>query len=306
MLAPPHERQDREPQRAIRPTRDSFGVVRILITGGRGQLGTDVALACEAAGDDVTRLGHSELDIGDGAAVQATVASARPDAIINCAAWTAVDDCEADPERADLVNHRAVGFLAEAAQQVGAHLVQVSTDYVFDGTKLDAYIETDTPNPQSVYGTSKLAGEGAAGERATIVRTSWVCSGHGGNMVATILRLAANHPSLSFVSDQRGNPTFTADLAPALRQLALDRHEGTLHVTNEETVSWFEFARAVLEASGSDPERVSPIATAELKPARPAPRPTNSALSNQRYASAGYAPLRNFREALAEVIPAYL
>jgi len=280
--------------------------MRVLITGGRGQLGTDVTTACVAAGDQVTSLGHTELDIADPVAVSRAVSAAKPDAIINCAAWTAVDDCEADRDRADLINHRAVGFLAQAASDVGAHLVQVSTDYVFDGTKVGAYIESDAPNPQSVYGASKLAGELAAGANSTVVRTSWVCSGHGGNMVATILRLATSHPTLNFVSDQRGNPTFTADLAPALRQLAVDRFAGTLHVTNEETVSWFEFAQAVLEASGDDPARVSPIATADLQPARPAPRPANSALSNERFASLGYAPLQSFRLALAEAIPAYL
>jgi len=125
-------------------------------------------------------------------------------------------------------------------------------------------------------------------------------------MVATVMRLIAEHPQLSFVEDQRGNPTFTADLAPALRQLALDRHAGTLHVTNAETVSWFEFVQAVLAAAGEDPGRVSPIATADMTPARPAPRPTNSALSNELYESLGYPPMRNFRAALAEAVVAYL
>lgn len=203
------------------------------------------------------------------------------------------------------MNGHAVGFLANAARTSGAHLVQVSTDYVFDGTKSGEYDERDETNPQSVYGRSKLAGEIAASADATVVRTSWVCSAHGGNMVATILRLAATHPQLRFVSDQRGKPTFAADLAPALRQLALERHAGTLHVTNAGTVSWFEFAQAVLDASGQDPTRVSPIATVDLQPARPAPRPANSALSNDLYTSLGYAPLREFRIALGEVVRSY-
>jgi len=174
---------------------------------------------------------------------------------------------------------------------------------VFDGTKTGAYIEEDTPNPQSVYGTSKLAGEIAAAPAASVVRTSWVCSTHGGNMVATILRLAQSHPQLSFVADQRGNPTFTSDLAPVLRQLAADRYQGTIHVTNTGTVSWFEFAQAVLRANGDDPERVAPITTADMP--RPAPRPANSALSNQLLSDLGYPLLPEFEETLAHVVASY-
>ncbi len=279
--------------------------MRVLVTGGQGQLGKDVTAWCERSGDEVISLAHRDVDISSAAAVADAMQQASPDAVINCAAWTAVDECEGDPERANTMNGIAVGILASAARSQGAHLVQVSTDYVFDGTKVGAYEEDDTPNPQSAYGRSKLLGEIEAGPEASIVRTSWVCSGHGGNMVATILRLASTHPELRFVSDQRGNPTFTADLAPALRQLAIDRQVGTVHVTNAETVSWFEFAQAVLEASGNDPNRVTAIQTADLTPPRPAPRPSNSALSNDHFASLGYEPLRNFRSALAEIVDLY-
>lgn len=260
---------------------------------------------CGQAGDDTLALGQSELDVTDQYKVLATVRTFGPDVIINCAAWTAVDDCEADPARADLVNHRAVGFLAEAAVESRAHLVHISTDYVFDGTKDAAYIETDTPNPQTVYGRSKLAGELAAGPDATVVRTSWLCSTHGGNMVETVLRLAREHDQLQFVDDQRGNPTFTSDLASAVRQLAVDRHRGVVHVTNTGTVSWFEFAQTVMRVSGLDPARVFPVATADLVPQRPATRPANSALSDDMFVSLGYPALPDFRETLAEVIAAY-
>ena len=279
--------------------------MRVLITGAGGQLGTDVVRHCVASGDDVYGLTHAELDITDTAAVADQVAALRPDVIINCAAWTNVDACESDPARADRVNHLAVAALANAASATDAHLVQVSTDYVFDGSKSTAYEETDTPNPQTVYGQAKLAGERAAGDAATIARTSWVYSCHGGNMAATILRLAAQYDELTFVDDQRGNPSFTVDLAPALRDLAMDRHAGTVHVTNAETVSWFEFARAVLEAAGADPQRVRAITTAELHPPRPAPRPANSALSNARFEQLGYDLLPSFRSNLAEVVRAY-
>jgi len=277
--------------------------MRVLVTGAAGQLGKDVVSLCRGLGDDVHALARTDLDVGDQEQVNAVVGEIRPDVIINCAAWTAVDDCQSDPDKADRINHLGVGFLAEASAAAGAHLVQVSTDYVFDGTKVGAYVEDDTPNPQSVYGASKLAGEQAATPAASVVRTSWVCSTHGGNMVATILRLATSHPQLKFVADQRGNPTFTSDLAPVLRQLAADRHRGTLHVTNSGTVSWFEFAQAVLLANGDDPNRVAPITTAEMP--RPAPRPANSALSNQLLSELGYTLLPDFRETLDQVVASY-
>lgn len=278
--------------------------MRALITGSHGQLGKDTVRHCVESGDDVTGLSHAELDITDATAVQHAVAQASPDIIINCAAWTAVDDCESDPHRAHLINAQAVGYLADAATAAGAHLVHVSTDYVFDGMKVGDYIETDATNPLNVYGRSKLAGEAAAGPTASIVRTSWLCSAHGGNMVETILRLAQTNPDLRFVSDQRGNPTFAADLAPALRALAVERHAGTMHITNSGTVSWFEFAQAVLGAAGRDPACVQPIPASELTTGS-APRPANSALSNDLLASLGYRPLRDFRDALAEVVVAY-
>lgn len=278
--------------------------MNVLITGAQGQLGRDLALVCRQRGDIVHALDRNGLDVSQRSAIDEAVNALRPDTIVNCAAWTAVDACEGDPARADRVNHLAVQYLREAADRTGAHLVQVSTDYVFDGTKLGAYVETDQPNPQSVYGTTKHAGEVAAGPTASVVRTSWVCSAHPGNMVATIVRLANEHPELRFVNDQRGNPTFTVDLADALRNLAVDRASGVYHVTNTGTVSWFEFAQAVMTAAGFDPARVSPITTAEMP--RPAARPANSALANERYVAEGYQPLRPYESALADIINAHL
>ena len=235
--------------------------------------------------------------------MRAALDAAEPDVVINCAAWTAVDACEDDPDRAQSINGEVVGVLAEACAARGAHLIQVSTDYVFDGAKDGAYSETDTPNPQSVYGKSKLLGERLAGPDAAVVRTSWVYSRHGGNMVATICRLAGEHDTLSFVDDQRGHPTHTADLAGALLQLASRRSTGIWHCTNSGAVSWFEFAQAVLEAAGQDPSRVLPISTAQMP--RPAPRPANSVLANTRY-DAAFAPLPDFRDGLEHVVNAYL
>ncbi len=200
--------------------------MRVLVTGAGGQLGRDVVLACGGAGDDVVACTHAELDVTDRDAVLGAVLSVRPHAVIHAAAWTAVDDCEADLERAYASNALAVRWVAEACRRADAHLVHLSTDYVFSGAKSGPYVEWDEPDPLSAYGRSKLAGEREAGPEATIVRTSWVCGEHGANMVKTILRLAGEHDQLTFVDDQRGHPTFTADLAPMLRRLALDRRAG--------------------------------------------------------------------------------
>jgi dTDP-4-dehydrorhamnose reductase len=279
--------------------------MRVLVTGSGGQLGRDVVDACERAGDEVIRADRGRLEVTDRDAVLGTVLATQPDAVVHCAAWTAVDLCESDPERAFVQNALAVRWAAEAARRSGAHLVHVSTDYVFDGTQATPYTEWDEPAPRSVYGRSKLAGEreamaGAPG--ATVVRTSWLCGEHGPNMVKTILRLAGTQPVLSFVDDQRGHPTFTADLAPALRRLALDRRPGLHHVTNQGAVSWFEFAGAVLAAAGEDPGRVKPISTADLDPPRPAPRPANSVLDNAALRAAGLPLLDDFRVPLARLV----
>lgn len=274
--------------------------MHVLVTGAGGQLGQDVAAAFSR--HEVTALAHAELDVSDRDQVLGAITTLRPQAVVHCAAWTAVDACEGDPDRAFAANALAVRHVAEGARRVGAHVCHISTDYVFDGAKPAPYHEWDTPAPRSVYGASKLAGERELDADATIVRTSWVCGLGGANMVKTILRIAAQQPNLAFVDDQIGHPTFTADLAQAVRRLVIDRRPGVFHVTNQGAVSWFEFARAVMAAAGHDPERVAPIATHELQPARPAPRPANSVLDNAAWRLSGLAPLRDFREPLAELV----
>jgi dTDP-4-dehydrorhamnose reductase len=285
--------------------------VKVLVTGAGGQLGHDVVATSEAAGDEVLGLTRGDLDVTDRGAVVAAVTSWRPDVVMHCAAWTAVDACESDPARAEAINGLAVRWVAEACDEVGAHLVHVSTDYVFDGKLSRPYHEFDRPNPLGVYGSSKLAGEREAvvlGNAATVVRASWVCGEHGANMVATILRLLTagdDTPGrLAFVDDQRGCPTFTADLAPMLRRLVLEGRGGVHHVTNQGAVTWFEFAQAVVAAAGRDPAVVRPISTSELDPPRPAPRPANSVLDNAVLRTAGIPLLRDFHEPLAELVAA--
>jgi len=274
--------------------------VRVLVTGAGGQLGQDVAAVF--ARHEVTAVTHAQLDVTDRDQVLGAVTTLRPQAIVHCAAWTAVDACERDPDRAFAANALAVRHVAEGARRVGAHVCHISTDYVFDGTKAAPYHEWDVPAPRSVYGASKLAGERELDADATIVRTSWVCGFGGANMVKTILRIATQQTALAFVDDQVGHPTFTADLAVAIRRLVIDRRPGTFHVTNQGAVSWYEFARAVMRAAGNDPDRVSPIATSQLDPPRPAPRPANSVLDNAALRMSGVPLLRDFREPLAELV----
>ncbi len=283
--------------------------MRVLVTGAGGQLGTDVARHCEASGDEVVAVDRGALDVSDGPAVRALVTGGRFDVVFNAAAWTAVDACESDPERAFRVNALACRWLAQACRRSGAHLVHVSTDYVFDGTKPEPYHEWDRPDPRSVYGASKWAGEHEiavhAGGEATIARTSWVFGEHGHNMVKTVLALR-DRDELAFVDDQRGCPTATADLAVTLRTLAADRVPGLFHVTNDGPTTWFGFVRDVLSAAGEDPGKVRPIATSDLDPPRPAPRPANSVLDGAALRGAGVAPLRHYRDPLQQVVDALL
>jgi dTDP-4-dehydrorhamnose reductase len=274
--------------------------VRVLITGAGGQLGRELVDAFDR--HEVVALDHHQLDVADRDAVLGAVTSVQPDVVVNAAAWTAVDANESDPDRAFAVNALAVRYVADGARRVGAWVCHVSTDYVFDGTKADPYVEWDRPNPVSVYGRSKLGGELELGPGDTIVRTSWVCGYHGANMVKTILRLAGENDTLRFVDDQRGQPTFADDLAVMIRKLVVERRPGLFHVTNQGAVSWYEFAREILAAADLDPDRVQPIATADLDPPRPAPRPANSVLDNAALRLGGVDLAADFREPLRRLV----
>ena len=294
--------------------------MRVLLTGAAGRLGRDLHLALAGAAPpggvppehlrslprgsvDVIAADRQRLPIDVRGAVLEAVEGVRPDVIVHAAARTDVDGCEGDPDGAFLVNALGTRHVAEAAARVGAHLVYISTDYVFDGTA-GRYREWDTPNPISVYGASKLAGERECPSSATIVRTSWLSGLSGDGAVRRMLRQAFEESPLRYVDDQRGSPTFAADLAATVAALALARLPGTYHVTNEGSASRFELAQAVLAAVGQDPSRVEPITTADLDPQPPARRPPDSSLDNFALRLAGWPALAPWREGLARYVAA--
>ena len=235
-------------------------------------LGQDMV---RAAGGNAVALAHADLDVTDAAAVRDALAGAT---VINSAAYTDVDGAEGEPEAARAVNEEGARNVAEAA----ARVIYVSTDYVFDGDKPGAYVESDPVNPLSAYGRSKLAGERAtltASPHSLIVRTSWLFGARGTNFVETMLRRGEEDGGVRVVDDQVGCPTFTGHLAEALVALADGHEHGVLHVAGSGTCSWYEFARAIFERAGMDVE-LEPCTTAEFP--RPARRPANSALASER------------------------
>jgi len=219
--------------------------------------------------------------------VRHAVEAAEPAVVLHAAAWTDVDGCEGDPDRAMLVNGRGTANVADACRAAGCRLITVSTDYVFAGDKDGPYEETDPPAPISAYGRSKLAGERATlalGDAAAVARTAWVYADHGKNFLLTMLRLGRERSELRVVDDQRGSPTFAADLAAALLDLAAAGGAGVYHVTNAGSVTWNGFARAIFAGVGMN-VTVTPVTSAEFP--RPAPRPANSVLANMRFAGEG-------------------
>ncbi len=281
----------------------------LLVTGGNGQLGRAVTEQAIAAGHLVRAGGSADLDVTDSAtvsdAVAALVSAGERAVVINCAAHTAVDAAESEPAKAAAVNTHGAENLAVSCAQHGAQLVHVSTDYVFAGDAAVPYQPGDPAEPRSVYGQTKLAGERAvlaALPSARVVRTAWVYSAHGTNFVSTMLRLQRERDTVRVVDDQQGSPTWAADLAAGLVELAarVDIPGGVLHATNSGATTWFGLAQAVFAEVGADPQRVQPCGTAEFP--RPAPRPAFSVLSNEAWAAAGLTPLPPWREALHQAL----
>jgi len=274
---------------------------KILLFGAGGMLAHD-AVAVLQTGFEVIPSREEELDICSAEAVHAAVSSIRPEVVINCAAYTLVDACETEREKAFAVNAEGVKHLALACRQTGSLLVHISTDYVFDGTKPAAYTETDIPHPLSVYGQSKLAGEQYVQElleRYVIIRSSWLYGAGGNNFISTILRLARDKRELPVVNDQRGSPTWTRDLSRAMKALLDGNPQGIYHVSNQGNCTWYEYARQIVELAGLG-LTVRPITTDELN--RPAPRPSYSVLDCSRFTGETGMVLRNWETALEEYI----
>lgn len=256
--------------------------MRILVTGAGGMLGRDVALAAGNAGHDVVALTRLDLDITDRDAVFERLQLVQPAVVFNCAAWTDVDGAEGNEEAVTAVNAEGAGIVAAAAADVGAEIVQISTDYVFDGSKRTPYVEDDPPAPLSAYGRSKLAGEqavAAANKRHFIVRTSWLFGVGGGNFVETMLRLAEDHDEVLVVHDQVGSPTYTWHLAYGLLRLIEKAAYGIHHMTAAGSCSWFDFAREIFDQAGMECRVLA--STTEML-GRPAPRPAYSVLGSAR------------------------
>lgn len=273
-------------------------MTRYLIAGAGGMLGHD--LQHVLAGREVRALGRTELDITDAASVADAVRDV--DVVINAAAHTAVDDAESHEDEAYAINATGAGLLAAAAADAGARFVQVSTDYVFRGDAAIPYPEDAPLDPLGAYGRTKAAGERLVREAhpgAHIVRTAWLYGEHGASFPRTMLRLASERDTVSVVTDQLGQPTWTRDLASAIAALLdAEAPAGTYHGTNSGQASWFELARATFELAGLDPERVLPTDSSAF--VRPAPRPAYSVLGHDAWARVGLAEPRDWREALAE------
>jgi dTDP-4-dehydrorhamnose reductase len=289
---------------------------RWLVTGARGQLGSDLRRVLAGVGvesEQLLALGSDELDITSSAAVQAVFRDFEPQLVVNAAAYTAVDQAESEEDRAFAVNAGGPALLAAAAARAGARLLQVSTDYVFAGEAAQPYSVDAEPDPRSAYGRTKLAGELAvrelAPEHGYIVRTAWVYGATGSNFVKTMARLEQTRDTVEVVDDQRGSPTWSADLARGLVELAGSAaRPGVYHCTGSGETSWFGLARAVFEELGADPDRVLPTTTDKFP--RPAPRPAYSVLSDRAWRDAGLSTMPHWRAALrrafAEDRAAYL
>jgi dTDP-4-dehydrorhamnose reductase len=271
--------------------------VKVLVTGAGGQLGRELVTAFE--GCDVVAADRAALDVGDRDAVVGAITALRPDVIVHAAAWTDVDGCEADPDRAYRDNAMSTRHVCDGARRVGAHVVTLSTDYVFDGKTDRPYVEWDVCNPLSVYGLSKRAGELEVDPAYAIVRTTWVFSGTSG-LVQAIVRLGRGEGQLRFVDDNYACPTSAADLALAVHDLAVARLPGIFHVTNQGATTPYDLARETMRLAGEDPDRVVAVSSTEL--GRAAVRPARSDLDNAAMRLSGLPLLPDHREPLERLV----
>lgn len=276
--------------------------MKILVTGANGQLGTDVVRLFSAYGYDVIGCGREELDITNENQCLQKIQSCQPEAIIHCAAYTAVDQAEANPDEAYRVNAMGTRNIAIAAEQAGAKLCYISTDYVFSGSEDKPYVEYDNTNPVNVYGKSKRGGEilvQSLSSQYFIVRTSWVFGSEGNNFVKTMLGLAQEREELKVVHDQWGSPTYTRDLAHFLGALIKTERYGIYHASNHGVCSWYEFAKEIFASVNLD-VNVVPCTTEQFP--RPALRPQYSVLEPMAIRTNGFTPFRHWKEALHDFL----
>ncbi|AZN39471.1 dTDP-4-dehydrorhamnose reductase [Paenibacillus albus] len=277
--------------------------MKLFVTGAGGQLGKELMQLELPPHIQIFGAGRDQLDITNAEQCRQVLAAYAPDAVLHCAAYTAVDKAESEPAAAFLVNEEGTRNIALAAAACGAKLCYISTDYVFDGGASEPYEEHDSVNPQTVYGRSKLAGEQAVQsilDRFFIVRTSWVFGKYGNNFVRTIVKLASERSELQVVSDQIGSPTYTLDLARFLVELVQTEHYGIYHASNQGICSWYDFAQAILSESGLDAVKLVPCATSAFP--RPAARPAYSVMSHSAIKRNGLTDLRPWQEALVHYL----
>ena len=277
--------------------------MKVLVTGSAGLVGRAVSEHCASEGDNVFAFDHRSLDISDAAVVSATFNQTKPELVINCAAWTDVDGCESDAAHAERANALGPELLANACREIDALLITISTDYVFDGTKQDFYTQRDQPNPLSVYGQSKLAGERraqATWARTIVIRSGYIFGNNGTNFLSTVLARAARNEPLKAISDMVGTPTYAPDLARRLRELAVLDLPGIFHVVNGGNGASFEtFARTTLEIAGLS----TPLETVSVEDLhRPAPRPRDSRLRCLWSEHLSLTPMRHWTDALHSFI----
>jgi dTDP-4-dehydrorhamnose reductase len=279
-----------------------------LVTGAGGQLGRELCDLLVAEGEDVTGLTRDGLDITDADAIRSALRG-RPPVVVNCAAWTNVDLAEEQPGAAFRVNGEAVYGLARACAEYGATLVQVSTDYVFGGQAARPYGEGDRPAPATEYGRGKLAGERAVRDllpgSGYVVRTAWLYGKHGANFVNTMIGLERRKPAVDVVDDQRGQPTWAADVAGQIVALVRSGADpGVYHATSSGSATWFELAREIFRRLDADPSRVRPVTSAAFK--RPAPRPAYSVLGHGAWHAAGLPPIGPWEDGLRRAFASLL
>lgn len=278
--------------------------MNILVTGANGMVARAAAEYCRAIGDEVTALTHQQLDIADRTAVEARLRDLRPDAVLNCAAFTDVDGAETRRDECFAANARGPENLARACREAAARFVTVSSDYVFDGRKEGFYVEGDTPNPQSAYARSKLEGERlveAANKEAVVIRSGWIFGAGGTNFLSEVPSLLRSGTRIKAILDSWGTPTFAGDLARRMREFAAADLRGIFHVTNAgDGTTYLEFAETAAEIGGFDRSLIEPVSLNDLK--RPAMRPKNSRLASERLAATGFDPLQDWTDALRSFI----